>query len=129
MSSEKMYFENTQEDPNSRPTRDLKSKSFQLRAYIQLDMLGVGGKSFFEVREMLFVVHAAVAHNVDRENPIRVIGHNSFDDRGLVDGRSHRDRVVPWHKHEIGEGGGSNKFALYVVVECDVALKRGKGPS
>lgn len=79
---------------------------------------------------MLFVVHAAVAHNVDWEKSIREIGHDSFDDGGLVDGGSHWDRVVSWYKHEIGEGGGANEFALYVVVECDVSLKRGgKGPS
>lgn len=111
---------------DSGTARDLKSKGFQLRPYIQLDMLGVGCKSFFKVREMLSVVYAAVTDNVDREKSIRVIGHDSFDDRGLVDSGSHRDRVVPRRKHEIGEGGSANEFALDVIIKCDVALKREK---
>lgn len=89
-------------------------------------MLGVGCKSLFEVREMLSVVYAAVAHNVNREKSIREIGHDSFDDRGLVDGRSHREGVVSWHEHKVGEGGGADEFALYVVVKRDVPLKRAK---
>ena len=73
---------------------------------------------------MLSVVHAAVAHNVDREKSIGEIGHDSFDDGGLVDGGPHRDRIISGYEHEIGEGGGADEFTLYVVIKCDVALKR-----
>lgn len=89
-------------------------------------MLRVGCKSVFEVWEMLSVVYATVANNVDREKAIGEIGQNSFDDSSLVDGGSHRDCIVSWNKHEIAEGGGADEFALYIVVECDGALRRRK---
>ena len=113
-----------QENPNSRTARDLKSNGFQLRTYIQLDMLRVGCKSFFEVREMLSLVYAAVAHNIDREKSIGEIGHDSFDDGGLVDGGSHRNCIISGYEHEIGKGGVADEFTLYVVIKCDVALKK-----
>lgn len=89
-------------------------------------MLRIGRQRFLEIREMLSVVNAAVADNVDGENAVGEIGHDSFDDGDLVDGGAHWDRVVSWHEDEIGEGGGADEFALYIVVKRHVTL--GKMP-
>lgn len=75
---------------------------------------------------MLSIVYAAVAHNIDRKKPVGEIGQDSFDNRGLVDDGPHRNRVVSWDEHQISERSCADKFALYVVVKSDVALRRRK---
>lgn len=107
-----------------RTARNLKSDSFQFGTHIQPDMLRIGRKSLFEIREMFSVVYATVTHNVDGEKAVGEIGDDAFDDGGLVDGGSYGDRVVSWDEDEVVDCGGADEFVLDQVVECDVALKR-----
>lgn len=83
-------------------------------------------EGLLEIREMLSVVDATVAHNVDRKKAVGKVGDNPIDNNGLVDDGPHRDRVVSWDEDEIPKGGGADVVTLHEIIECNVALKKEK---
>lgn len=87
-------------------------------------MLRVRRQGLLEIREMLSLVDAAVAHNVDRKKAVGKVGDDPIDDNGLVDGGPHRDRIVSWDENEIPKGGGAYVVALHKVIERNIALKK-----
>lgn len=71
------------------------------------------------------VIHAAITHDIDREQSVSVGGDDLGEDEALVHGGAHGEGIVAREQGEVGEGGGADEGGrgVEVVVECHVALK------
>lgn len=86
-------------------------------------MLRAGLQRLLEIPQVLPVVDATVADNVDGEQAVLEVGDDFFNDEGLVDRGAHRDRIVSGTQDKIIKQRSADEVALDIIIKRDVALK------
>ena len=81
-------------------------------------------KRFLKVRQMLSIIYAAVADDIDREQTILECRHDLREHKCLVYHGAHGYRVVARNKGKVCEGCRTNESGCRgnVVVEGHVTL-------
>ncbi len=85
-------------------------------------MLRIILQRLLKIGQMLAIINASVADDVDGEEAVLVFGRDGLDDEGLVHDAPHGDGVVAGGEDEVAEGGGADRGAGEEVGEGYVAL-------
>lgn len=90
-------------------------------------MLRHTAQRLLKIHQMLPLIHTAIPHNTDGQHTILVVFDYLREDKGLINGGTHRDGVVAGNQGEVSEGGSAYVESRVggitdVVTERDVAL-------
>ena len=89
-------------------------------------MLRHAGERTLEIRQMHAVIHAALPHDVDRQQAILVGGAQQLQDGGLVRDAGHGVGVVARRDGQVGERAGADGLAGDGEGHGDVAHGEGE---
>ena len=99
------------------------TQSLQRGADIERHILHERLQGFLKVRQMLSVIHRAIARDDDGQHTIRVCRSDGFEDQGLVDCAAHGHDVGAGSEDEVvdvGDAERGGRVAGEEIVEGEV---------